>query len=133
MNEPDAIDWCLSAPRRWAVVGCSPSPYRDSNRIASLLVDEGHDVVPVNPAEAEVLGRRSYPSVPDVPGPIDIVDIFRRSEAAGAHVDEAIAAGARAVWMQLGVIDHDAARRAEVAGLTVIMDRCPAIELRSRR
>jgi predicted CoA-binding protein len=133
VNERAAIDWCLAEPRRWAVVGCSPNPYRDSNHIASLLLERGHDVVPVNPAEAELLGRRCYSSVTEVPGPIDIVDIFRRPDAAGAHVDEAIAIGARAVWMQLGVVDHPAAQRAEVAGLTVIMDRCPAIELRSRQ
>jgi predicted CoA-binding protein len=133
LNEPDAIDWCLREPRRWAVVGCSPSPFRDSHEIASLLIRQGHDVVPVNPAKDELLGRRCFSSVSEVPGPIDVVDIFRRSEAAAAHVDEAIAIGARVVWMQLGVIDRGAAARAEAAGLQVIMDRCPAIELRSRQ
>jgi predicted CoA-binding protein len=132
VNSPEAIEWCLGRPRRWAVVGCSPSPYRDSNRIAALLIREGHDVVPVNPTEDDVLGQRCYPSVPDVPGRVDVVDVFRRSDAAGAHVDEAIAIGARAVWLQLGVIDQEAAERAEAAGMYVIMDRCPAIELRSR-
>ena len=129
MNEPAAIDWCLAEPRRWAVVGCSPNPYRDSNHIARLLIDRGNDVVPVNPAEAELFGRRCYSSVTEVPGTIDIVDIFRRPDAAGAHVDEAIAIGAKAVWMQLGVIDGAAAHRAREAGLHVVMDRCPAIEL----
>jgi predicted CoA-binding protein len=88
-------------------------------------------VVPVNPNCDEVLGERCYPALADVPGVVDVevVDVFRRSEHAGRHVDEAIALGARAVWLQLGVIDHAAARRARDAGLQVVMDRCPAIEL----
>jgi predicted CoA-binding protein len=125
----DAVRWCLSEPRRWAVVGCSPSPYRDSYGIAALLLERGHEVVPVNPEADEVLGRRCYPSLRDVPGPVDVVDVFRRSDAAGQHVDEAIAIGAKAVWLQLGVIDEAAAARARAAGLRVVMDRCPAIEL----
>src|SRR5215213_4903927 len=125
----DAIAWCLTEPRTWAVVGCSPSPHRDSHGIAAMLMQEGHAVVPVNPDADEILGQRCYPSLEDVPGPVDVVDVFRRSEVAGAHVDEAIAVGARAVWLQLGVIDHAAARRAREAGLQVVMDRCPAIEL----
>ena len=125
----DAIAWCLTEPRTWAVVGCSPSPYRDSHGIAALLMREGHTVVPINPAADEVLGQRCFPTLGDVPGPVDVVDIFRRSDAAGQHVDEAIAIGARAVWMQLGVIDHSAADRARSAGLHVVMDRCPRIEL----
>lgn len=125
----DAIAWCLSEPRTWAVVGCSPDPHRDSYGIASLLIHEGHTVVPVNPDADEVLGRRCYPSLGDVPGAVDVVDVFRRSDAAGQHVDEAIAIGARAVWLQLGVIDHAAAERAASAGLHVVMDRCPRIEL----
>jgi uncharacterized protein len=125
----DAIRWCLSEPRTWAVVGCSPSPFRDSHGIAALLMREGHRVIPVNPEVDEVLGQRAYASVHDVPGPIDVVDVFRRSDAAGQHVDEAIAVNARAVWLQLGVIDHSAAERAAAAGLHVVMDRCPRIEL----
>lgn len=125
----DAIRWCLAEPRTWAVVGCSPSPQRDSHRIAALLKREGHRVIPVNPAADEILGERCFPAVDAVPTEIDVVDIFRRSDAAGAHVDEAIAVGAKAVWMQLGVVDHDAAGRARAAGLRVVMDRCPAIEL----
>jgi predicted CoA-binding protein len=113
----------------WAVVGCSPSPGRDSHRIAALLMRRGYRVIPVNPAVESVLGERCYASVGDIPEPVEVVDIFRRSSAAGAHVDEAIAAGARAVWMQLGVIDASAAERARAAGLRVVMDRCPAIEL----
>ena len=125
----DAIRWCLSEPRTWAVVGCSPSPHRDSHRIAELLRRSGHRVIPVNPAEDEVLGERCYPTVADIGEPVDVVDVFRRSDAAGAHVDEAIETGAKAVWLQLGVIDRRAADRARAAGLHVVMDRCPAIEL----
>jgi predicted CoA-binding protein len=115
----------------WAVVGCSPSPQRDSHRIAALLQRQGKRVVPVNPHCDEVLGERCYPSLADVPDEagVEVVDVFRRSEHAGRHVDEAIAIGARAVWLQLGVVDHAAARRAREAGLQVVMDRCPAIEL----
>jgi predicted CoA-binding protein len=115
----------------WAVVGCSPDPSRDSHRIAALLQRAGMRVVPVNPNCDEVLGERCYPALADVPSDvrIEVVDLFRRSEHAGRHVDEAIAIGARAVWLQLGVIDHAAARRARDAGLQVVMDRCPAIEL----
>jgi predicted CoA-binding protein len=86
-------------------------------------------LIPVNPAVEEILGERCYPSLAAVPEPVDVVDVFRRSSAAGAHVDEAIAIGARAVWMQLGVMDHAAAARARAGGLRVVMDRCPAIEL----
>jgi predicted CoA-binding protein len=132
LNDTDTIRALLSAPRTWAVVGCSPSPRRDSHRIAALLQARGNDVIPVNPAADEVLGRPCHPSLADLPPGtrVDVVDIFRRSEAAGAHVDEAIEIGARAVWMQLGVIDEAAAERARAAGLDVVMDRCPAIEVR---
>jgi predicted CoA-binding protein len=119
----------LEGGRTWAVVGCSPDPARDSHRIASMLKSRGYRVFPVNPACHEVLGERCYPALADVPVPIDVVDIFRRSSEAGRHVDEAIAVGASAVWMQLGVIDNAAAARARDAGLDVVMDRCPAIEM----
>ena len=130
MSDDDSIRAALSL-RDWAVVGCSPNPTRDSNRIARLLDARGYGVSPVNPAVAEVLDRPCHASLADAAaaGNVDVVDIFRRSEAAGAHVDEAIEIGAQAVWMQLGVIDEDAARRAREAGLTVVMSRCPAIEL----
>jgi uncharacterized protein len=126
-----AIRTLLTTTRTWAVVGCSPDPGRDSHRIAALLQHRGFTVVPVNPAAGEILGERCYPSVAAIPQDIevDVVDVFRRSEAAGVHVDEAIARGAKGVWLQLGVIDHDAAARARAAGLLVAMDRCPAIEL----
>jgi predicted CoA-binding protein len=123
------VEAILTGLRTWAVVGCSPDPGRDSHRIAALLQRRGYRVIPVNPAVEEVLGERCYATLADVPEPVEVVDVFRRSDAAGAHVDEAIAIGARAVWMQLGVIDHAAAERARAAGLRVVMNRCPAIEL----
>lgn len=130
MLPDEAIRGALALPR-WAVVGCSPDPARDSHRIAALLISRGYEVIPVNPGCDEVLGRPAFPDLRTVAerGPIDVVDVFRRSEAAGDHVDEAIEIGASAVWMQLGVIDEEAAARAKAAGLLTVMDRCPAIEL----
>ena len=121
----------LEGMRTWAVVGCSPDPERDSHRIAALLQRNGYRVIPVNPAAGEILGERCYPSLADIPADagVEVVDVFRRSSEAGAHVDEAIALGARAVWLQLGVIDDAAIERARAAGLQAVMDRCPAIEL----
>lgn len=121
----------LEGMRTWAVVGCSPDPGRDSHRIAALLQRSGYRVIPVNPAVEEILGERCYPSLADIPADagVEVVDVFRRSSEAGAHVDEAIALGARAVWLQLGVIDDAALERARAAGLRAVMDRCPAIEL----
>lgn len=130
LNEPELIRRLLSTPGTWAVVGCSPDPARDSHRIAALLKSRGHHIAPVNPSADEILGERAYASVADVPGEVTVVDVFRRSDQAGAHVDEAIEKGADAVWLQLGVIDEEAAARAERAGLGVVMDRCPAIEYR---
>jgi predicted CoA-binding protein len=128
---PETIRRLLTATRTWAVVGCSPDPRRDSHRIAQLLQSRGFRVIPVNPAADEVLGERCYPSLTAIPAGErpEVVDIFRRADRAGVHVDEAIAIGAKAVWMQLGVIDEDAAQRARQAGLEVVMNRCPAIEL----
>jgi uncharacterized protein len=125
----DTIRHVLTEYRTWAVVGCSPDPARDSHRIARLLQRQGYRVIPVNPAVDEVLGERCFASVTDIPEPVDVVDVFRRSSEAGRHVDEAIQIGAKAVWLQLGVIDVEAAERAREAGLHVVMDRCPAIEL----
>jgi predicted CoA-binding protein len=130
-NPPDSvIREILVRPQRIAVVGCSPDPRRDSHRIARLLIEKGHTVFPVNPQVTTILDRPCYPRLRAIPNPIDVVDIFRRADQAGAVVDEATAVGARIVWMQLGVVDEAAAARAQAAGLTVVMDRCPAIEYR---
>jgi uncharacterized protein len=128
---PEAIRTLLTGTLTWAVVGCSPDPRRDSHRIARLLQERGFRVIPVNPYADEILGQRCYPSVLDIPAAerVEVVDIFRRADRAGPHVDEAIERGARGVWMQLGVIDEGAAQRALEAGLLVVMNRCPAIEL----
>lgn len=130
-SSPETIRRILTETRNWAVVGCSPDPRRDSHRVARLLQQRGFRVIPVNPNADQVLGERCYPSIDAIPAgeSIDVVDVFRRADQAGAHVDEAIARGARAVWMQLGVLDEAAAQRALEAGLEVVMDRCPAIEL----
>jgi uncharacterized protein len=125
-------DRILDRYRTWAVVGASPNPTRPSHGVIAVLERHGYEVVPVRPDGAEVRGQRSYPDLASLPAVPEVVDIFRRSSRAGAHVDEAIAVGAKAVWLQLGVIDEDAAERARAAGLDVVMDRCPAIEL-SRR
>lgn len=125
----DAIRELLSRRLSIAVVGCSPNPARDSHRIARLLIDRGHRVFPVNPqASGEILGQRVYADVREISEPIDMVDIFRRSDQVGPIVDSAIAIGVRTVWMQLDVIDEAAALRAQRSGLMVVMDRCPAIE-----
>lgn len=130
-NPPDdVIREILGRRRRIAVVGCSPRPDRDSHEVALLLLHKGHDVVPVNPAADRVLDRACYPNLRAVPGGVDVVDVFRRSEHVAPIVDDAIAIGAGVVWMQLGVIDEGSAVRASKAGLTVVMDRCPAIEYR---
>lgn len=116
----------LTAYRTWAVVGASPDPFRDSHSIAQLLERQGLDVVRVNPNWPE-----AYPSLQAAAADheIDVVDVFRRSSEASVHVDEAIAIGAKAVWLQLGVIDEAACERARAAGLEVVMDRCPRLEL----
>lgn len=124
------VESVLTTTRTWAVVGCSPDPWRDSHGVADALQRWGFRVIPVNPAVDEVLGVRCYPSLLDIPAEegVEVVDVFRRSAEAGRHVDEAIEIGATAVWLQLGVIDEAAAARARAAGLQVVMDRCPKIE-----
>jgi len=114
----------LKGLRRVAVVGISDREERASHGIAKFLIERGLDVVGVNPALQEVLGRPVYPSLADVPGSVDVVDVFRRSETVGPIVDEAIAKRAPVVWMQLGVVNPEAAARARAAGITVVQDRC---------
>lgn len=130
-NPPDeVIREILATPRTVAVVGCSPDPSRDSHHVARMLLGRGHRVIPVNPRADEILGRRSYPSLAAIPEPVEMVDVFRRSEEVAAIAAEAVEMGARILWLQLGVIDSAAAERSHAAGLTVVMDRCPVIEYR---
>jgi predicted CoA-binding protein len=126
--QPKVAEHILRTYRTWAVVGLSPSRYRASNGVARFLQSKGYRIVPVNPHADEVLGEKCYPDLAAIPEPVEVVDIFRRFSEAGHHVDEAIEIGAKAVWMQLGVIDEAAAERARRAGLEVVMNRCPAIE-----
>ncbi|MGH9867291.1 MAG: CoA-binding protein [Candidatus Polarisedimenticolia bacterium] len=119
----------LKAYQTWAVVGLSDKPHRPSHTVASQLKERGYRIIPVNPNLTEVLGETCYPNLTSIPHAVEVVDIFRRSSEVGPIVDEAIAIGAKVVWMQLGVIDEAAAARARAAGLEVVMDRCPAIEL----
>ncbi len=131
-NEIRAI---LSRPTTVAVVGCSDNPARDSLTIAKLLKAHGFRVIPVNPALKpdalmSALGERCYPDLASIPDPVEIVDVFRRSEFVPEVVEQAIAKSAKILWCQLGVIHLDAARKAQKAGMTVVMDRCPAIEYR---
>ena len=111
-----------------AMVGLSSNPFRPSHFAAIYLLSEGFEVIPVNPRETEVLGLKSYPSVTAIGRPVDVVNIFREPAAVPAIVDEAIAIGAKVVWMQLGVIHEEAAAKAHQAGLEVVMDRCMKIE-----
>jgi predicted CoA-binding protein len=128
-NDPDVVRRLLTDTRRWAVVGLSQNPHRVAYRIASYLQEAlDKQIVPVHPKAETVHGEQGYATLAEVPGEIDVVDVFVRSELAGAVVDDAIAAGAKAVWLQLGVIDEAAAQRAAEAGLDVVMDTCPAIE-----
>lgn len=126
--DDDAIRRLLERVRRIAVVGLSPKPRRDSHRVARYLLDRGYEVVPVYPREEEILGRKVYPRVQDVPGGVDLVDVFRRSEELPEVIDDVLAARAGALWLQLGCIDETGARRARAAGLTVVMDRCVMVE-----
>lgn len=135
-NPADAeIKALLESARVFAVVGASPKPDRPVYGVMQRLIDKGYTVVPVNPGQAggEILGQKVYATLADVPAPADVVDIFRSSEAALSAVQDAIAEkdrlGLTAVWLQIGVINDEAARLAADAGLTVVMDRCPKVEI----
>jgi predicted CoA-binding protein len=127
----DYLREILTRARTIAIVGASPRSHRPSHGVMRYLQRQGYRTIPVNPfaCDGDILGERCYASLADIPEPVDTVDIFRRSEFAGAAVDDAIAIGAKFVWMQLGVVDPAAAARAEKAGLKVVMNRCPAIEI----
>jgi predicted CoA-binding protein len=124
INSDETIKQILDDCKTIAVVGLSSDFSRASHGVALYMRRRGYKVIPVNPNETEVFGDKSYPALSDVPDKIDLVDIFRRSSEAGMAVDEAIAIGARAVWLQEDVIDQAAAKRAAAAGLLVVMDRC---------
>lgn len=128
-----AIGELLRTARRIAIVGASPRPGRPSNGVMAVLLAAGYDCLPINPNEREVLGRPAYPTVAAAAadaGPIDIVDVFRRSDALVEHAREAVAVGARCLWLQVGLVDWEAARIAHAGGLAVVMDRCTAVEVR---
>jgi len=125
--EPETVRFLLDQPT-WAVVGLSGNPDRTAYRIAELLQRRGKRIVPVHPSAPTVLGEPGYASLADVPFPVDVVDVFRRSEHAGQFADQAVAVGARGVWFQLGVVDEPAFRRTTQAGVAMVMDTCPAIE-----
>jgi len=124
INSTETIRRILDECRTIAVVGLSSDPSRPSNSVSGYMKRQGYRVIPVNPNETSVFGDKSYPDLAAVEEQIDLVDVFRRSDEAGKAVDEAIAVGAKAVWLQEGVIDPAAAQRAEDAGLMVVMDRC---------
>lgn len=130
-NDSRALRSLLETSKRIAVVGCSPKPERDSHAIARYLIEAGYDVVPVNPGQSSILGRACHSDVKSIPGGVDIVDVFRSPEHVPPVVEDAIAAGAKAVWLQLGVGNEAAERRATDAGLLVVTERCIMVVHRS--
>lgn len=126
VNSP--LEPLLKNAKRIAVVGVSDKPARDSHRIARYLQQAGFEMLPVNPLLSEVLGQKVYASLAEIPEPVDIVNVFRRSEEVPDLVEQAIAAGAKAIWLQLGVIHEPAAEKAREAGLSVVMDRCIMVD-----
>ncbi|MCW2865919.1 MAG: CoA-binding protein [Marmoricola sp.] len=127
-----AVSLMLDDCETWAVVGLSGDPSRTAYSIAALLQQRGKRIVPIHPDAPTVLGEQGYAALADVPFPVDVVDVFRRSEQAGPFADQAVAIGARGVWFQLGVVDEDAFARTRGTGVAMVMDTCPAIEWRKR-
>jgi len=127
-----SVDFMLDDCDTWAIVGLSGDPSRTAYRIAALLQERGKKIVPIHPDAPTVHGEQGYATLADVPFAIDVVDVFRRSSAAGQFADEAVAVEAKGVWFQLGVIDEDAFERTWAAGVPMVMDTCPAIEWRKR-
>ena len=129
VNDPQVIRRLLATPGRWAVVGLSNNPLRAAVGVSLYLQQHlGHEIIPVSLKGEDVHGAKGYKTLAEVPGSIDVVDCFVNSHRVGDVVDQAIAVGAKAVWLQLGVVDEDAAQRAAAAGLDVVMDTCPKIE-----
>ncbi len=128
MTDVATLRRLLAENRRIAVVGLSADPMRPSYFAAKYLQDHGYDIVPVNPKYASVLGQPCYPDLASIPGSVDVVDLFQRADRVMPFVEAAIAIGAKVVWMQLGVVNEEAAARARAAGLEVVMDRCMKIE-----
>ena len=126
--DDETVRRLLERVRRIAVVGLSPKPHRDSHRVARYLLERGYEIAPVYPREEEILGRKVHRRVQDVPGTVDLVDVFRRSEELPETIDDALAARAGGLWLQLDCIDESGARRARDAGLLVVMDRCLMVE-----
>jgi predicted CoA-binding protein len=118
----------LERTQRIAVIGLSPKPERDSNRVARYLLQQGYAIVPVYPRGEEILGEKAYRCLAEVPGPVDLVNVFRRSEELSGVVDEALAVGAPALWLQLGCVHAEAAAKARAAAVLVVMDRCLMVE-----
>lgn len=118
----------IAGARTIAVVGLSPKEHRDSHRVAKYLQDQGYRIIPVNPNANDVLGEKAYTSLKDVPDAVDIVDVFRRPDAVDDVAREAVEVGARAIWLQVGVVNENAARIAEDGGLDVVMDRCLMVD-----
>lgn len=128
MHDPESIDRILGYARTIAVVGLSSNVDRPSFRVAQYLAEHGFTIIPINPRETSVLGQTAYPSLADVPVPVDVVDVFRAAEAVPGIAREAVDIGARALWIQSGIISPDGADIAHTAGLDVVMDRCLMIE-----
>jgi uncharacterized protein len=129
-QDPESVRFMLEDCETWAIVGLSGDSTRTAYAIAALLQGRGKRIVPIHPDAPTVLDEKGYPTLAEVPFPIDVVDVFRRSEAAGEFADQAVAIGAKGVWFQLGVIDQPAFERTVAAGVPMVMDTCPAIEWR---
>ena len=131
-QDPDVIDAMLDDAETWAVVGLSNDPGRAAYAVARALQQRGKRIVPIHPDAPTVHGEQGYATLAEVPFPIDVVDVFRRSDAAGEFADQAVEIGARGVWFQLGVLDAEAFERTTAAGLMMVMDACPVIEWQRR-
>lgn len=127
-QDRQVVDHLLEDLETWAIVGLSGDPGRTAYRIAAALQQAGKRIVPIHPSAPTVLGEQGYATLADVPFPIDVVDVFRRSSAAGEFADQAVQVGARGVWLQLGVIDAEAFERTIATGMPMVMDTCPKIE-----